>query len=943
MPETESAAAPPPVLTLEELYQIRRLRNPEGKIQAWLPPIGPPTAELLLVLPAPTKSDAKDLVLAGAEYMNEIRSALSLAGIAEERVCLTALVKHSLEGRAKPTAAEIEAGGKQLEQELALLKPKVVMVLGAEPFKWFKGANVAVGAAQGEFTDTPRGRILVNMSPGMVLFQDPKKRPFFRQAFLLAARAMNGQLTYEPYTWRVVTTLEEHLAIMADYVNRGCDTIGYDAEWIPSREGLAGERLVTFQYSCVPGEAVILDLMPGGPDSPENLDLLRSILVLLELRRFRRVGWNIRADDKRLIHRGIVPPEDTLAFDGMKAVAFLDSRFTKGLETGIRNFTNYGPYYLPLEEARRRHKLKAEMLTKLRWLEPEVFFHYAAGDAVAHFSACRRMNELLQAQPSPVGRDYYFGTYLPLTNYFIDLEMHGIPIDREVLEDLTAKYSAKHAELMIALQELVEPHLPGFNPRSTPQKRELLYKVLDLDPPYWTKAGKSIRPRDWYGKQKPEVQQAYQPSTNNRSLATLAHELRVKLATPPADPAEAAWDRLCLEILECLHNLNRVGVFAEKFLSRRGLPSPDEPDDGTLPAEFPEPDDLSDEGGEPLKQSYWAAMAPDGRIHPEFFECLANFRSSTRPNVQNPASKVLSAIPGIFVPGWAGMTPAERKARSAEVPRNIRHIFCTGDPELLWAEVDVAGADLAIAAFLSGDQDYIQDILLGNFHLKKAREYFRDETITKDDYSRYVSAKAITFRVAYTSELPAAALPIQAEIYAESGLKIPLEDIEYALSTWTRYGRYMQYRQECKNQVDQGCIVNARGIPYSFDVSERREILAGWQNESLAYPIASELALFMWDVAVTTRRELQKAGLWMKHVFPVNSVHDAGYWLVRRDLLKDRWFPEFIKYWFTEGCRIATGDRLGMEMSVADRWKGKEVEFAGETRWDFERRTWVWK
>jgi hypothetical protein len=350
-----------------------------------------------------------------------------------------------------------------------------------------------------------------------------------------------------------------------------------------------------------------------------------------------------------------------------------------------------------------------------------------------------------------------------------------------------------------------------------------------------------------------------------------------------------------------------------------------------------------EEEEEALKSSYWSALCNDNKIHADFFECLNNFRSSSKPNVQNPASKVLSHIPDIFVPGYASLSKADRKKYDHLIPRNIRHIFYPGHKDFYWAEVDVAGADLAIAAFLSKDPDYIQDILRGGFHLTKAREYFNDPTIGKDDYSKYVSAKAITFRVAYTSELKSAAIPIQAEIFAESGILVNAGDIAYALDTWNRYKRYMQYREECKSQVKDGYIQNARGIKYWFDRSDRFGIIAGWQNESLAYPIASELALFLWDISVSMKKRLMKDRLWMKYVIPVNSVHDASYWIVHKDLMQDNFFPELAKHYFTNECRIATGDRLGMEMCVSDRWKGKEVVFGKETKWDFEARDWVWK
>ena len=67
--------------------------------------------------------------------------------------------------------------------------------------------------------------------------------------------------------------------------------------------------------------------------------MLDTVKPLLEHPEAQRLGWNIRADDLRLKLRGFNLPEQTLTFDGMKAVAFLDSRHGKGLETGIKYFT----------------------------------------------------------------------------------------------------------------------------------------------------------------------------------------------------------------------------------------------------------------------------------------------------------------------------------------------------------------------------------------------------------------------------------------------------------------------------------------------------------------------------------------------------------------------------------------------------------------------------
>ena len=892
----------------------------------WLAPKGNPNAQLMLILSHPGKDDMEAGELFTGSYRTEVVNALAAAGIETSNVWVTSMVKTGIGAKPKSTAEQITEGAAQLDWEIAYVKPKLIMTLGAEVFKRLMKKNMSQGDFLGEIIDCPYGKLIPNFSPGMILNQDPKKRPQFRSAFVLARRFLEDRLDYTPFTWEVVDDVERSKQIVKHYIDNNLLDIGYDGEWKGSKF-TDDEVLYTFQFCCVKDHAIILDISKDGRS--ENQELLNTVKPLLEHPNARRMGWNVRADDKRLRKRGFNMPENTLAFDGMKACAFFDSRLEKGLQTGITNYTNYEPYYNELTRVLKETGTKKNDMSDVKLINPNVFWKYCAGDAVAHREACLNMMAAMD-KLDPHIKAYYYNTYLPLSNYFLDLEMHGIPIDQEVMADITEKYRKKYDELLTKLRGLVQGYMPEFNPASAPQKKALLYDHLKLNPAYYTKSGKSPKPRAWYVKQKTQTQSQYSPSTNNKSLATMKFELQEEVKNNPDDPEL----QHKLEVVSTLLSLNRVGVFANKFLNPIGT-------------EFNEPTDYTaeyDEEDEPLKSSYWAALCNDGRIHADFFECLANFRSSSKVNVQNPASKVLSHIPSIFVPNYESLSKEQRKEVDKQIPRNIRHIFYSGHPDWLWAEVDVAGADLAIAAFLSQDPDYITDILRGSFHLTKAREYFRDPNVSKDDYSKYVSAKAITFRVAYTAELHAAAEPIQAEIFAESGIMVPIEDISYALETWKRYDQYMKYRERCKKMVDEkGYIENARGIKYFFEDSEDFKILAGWKNESLAYPIASELALFLWDVSVSIKKYLQQEGIWNKWCFPVNSVHDASYWIIHKDLMKDGFFPEMAKHFFTNECKIATGNNLGMEMVVASRWKGKDTVFSNETQWDFENGLWKWK
>jgi len=911
-------------MNVDEFVEKYVAMRPESA-KGWVMPGGDHEAKLMVIMGHPSEDAIKEGDLLEGPSGIELDNALSAAGFKETDYYLTTVVKYNVGSSGKPTTKQIEECSAVLDFEIEAVQPKLIITLGADAFKRVKKENAKVTSFLGNIVDCPYGcKLLPNWSPGLIVTADPTQRPVFREIFELASRFMNDRIAYTPFEKIIVTDPAVNTAIIQAYIDEGKFQIGYDAEWHGTKM-TDDEVLYTFQYSCEPHTAVILDISSDG--QTENQELLDTMKPLLEHPQAQRMGWNVRADDKRLKLRGFNLPEATLAFDGMKACGFLDSRWGKGLETGIKKFTNYRPYYKDMPDLLKKHKLDISELAKLKFYEPEFFFEYCAGDAVAHREACLNMKVEIDKLPEKL-RSYWYNTYLPLTNYLMDLELKGIPMDLDKMEELTVLYQGKYNELLTGLQTKLATIYPNFNPNSTPDKKALLFDVLKLEPAYYTRKGK-VKPRAWYDKQKETTKKLYSPSTNGKSLSTLHYDLQRKIQDND-DPDLVNKH----EIVQNLLNLGRVGVFANKFLNKQGTGF------NTNLSE----EEANEDGDDAKKSSYWANVCLDGCIHPDFYECLDNFRSSSRPNVQNPASKVLSAIPNIFVPGYDKMAKDVQKTHSHEIPSNIRHIFYAGGGDWLWTENDIAGADLAIAAFLSKDPKYINDLLQGNFHLKKAREYFQDPKITKDDYSKYVSAKAISFRVAYTSELLSAALPIQAEIYAESGIMVDLPRIEFALKSWENYDKYMDFRATILDQVKEDKrITNARGITYYFEDSEDFRILAGWNNTALAYVIASELALFMYDICISMKTHFQKEGLWNKYIFPVNSVHDAAYHIVHKDVMKDNYFPEVAKYYFSKHCKLVTGDNLGMEMSVADRWKGKNEVFHGETVWDFQNKCWNWK
>lgn len=123
---------------------------------------GPPQAALFFVGEQP--GDQEDL--AGRPFVGPagkvFDEVLAEAGIAREEVYVTNAVKHfkwELRGKrrihAKPNAGEVRACRPWLEAELALVKPRIIVCLGATAAQSLMGSNFKVTVERGKFFETP--------------------------------------------------------------------------------------------------------------------------------------------------------------------------------------------------------------------------------------------------------------------------------------------------------------------------------------------------------------------------------------------------------------------------------------------------------------------------------------------------------------------------------------------------------------------------------------------------------------------------------------------------------------------------------------------------------------------------------------------------------------------------------------------------------------------
>ena len=138
---------------------------------------GPRTAEVMLVGEQP--GDAEDLV--GRPFVGPagrlLDTALEEAGIDRSQVYVTNVVKHfKWEPRgkrrihAKPNAAEITACRPWLEVEIALVKPRVLICLGATAAQALLGKSFKVSKQRGTLVPSPLAPVVTaTVHPSSIL------------------------------------------------------------------------------------------------------------------------------------------------------------------------------------------------------------------------------------------------------------------------------------------------------------------------------------------------------------------------------------------------------------------------------------------------------------------------------------------------------------------------------------------------------------------------------------------------------------------------------------------------------------------------------------------------------------------------------------------------------------------------------------------------------
>jgi uracil-DNA glycosylase len=167
---------------------------------------GPPNAKIILIGEQPgNQEDLEGIPFVGpaGRLLDE---ALAEAGIDRKKVYVTNAVKHfKWEPRGKrrihkkPSAAEIAACRPWLDAEIAALRPKIIVCLGATAAQSLLGRDFRVTQHRGEFLKSPLARVVMaTVHPSSILrAPDEKSRQTEMQHFITDLKKISQALHSE--------------------------------------------------------------------------------------------------------------------------------------------------------------------------------------------------------------------------------------------------------------------------------------------------------------------------------------------------------------------------------------------------------------------------------------------------------------------------------------------------------------------------------------------------------------------------------------------------------------------------------------------------------------------------------------------------------------------------------------------------------------------------
>jgi len=415
----------------------------------------------------------------------KLREALARNGISG--VFITNTVRCRPPENRKPTAAEMKACREYLDYEIARIKPKIVVALGATPTKaLFKGkAKVSQhhGTIIEDSTKTYKG--YVSYHPAAMLY-DPGIEPAFNADIARLARTLKGELPKTDVKWSIVRR-----GNLRDFLREfwEANSFSFDLE----TSGLFqhdGQGWINCVGIGLKGRTWVIPLMAPGfypwrkdPKSKKKhfyrgspwsrgdafLKLMKYLFWIARKTKKRGIAQNGKFDNLWLYR--YAKGRFRISFDTMLASHTIDENRDHDLKSQARQYLDAPEYDLTTAEKKGN-------------CDPFKLYQYNARDCGYTLRIAYDQRKELRAEPE-LWR-LYFSLVMPAARAMEDIELEGKTLNMEKFEALALDLRSREIGLVAKLRKLIGHDINWDSPV---QVRKLLYEDLGMKCTVFTKKG----------------------------------------------------------------------------------------------------------------------------------------------------------------------------------------------------------------------------------------------------------------------------------------------------------------------------------------------------------------------------------------------------------------------------------------------------------------------
>jgi uracil-DNA glycosylase family 4 len=832
-------------------------------------------------------------------------------------------------------AAWIREGEWLLRQEIAMVKPRMILLLGAQAVQSVMGKKYKITQMRGNIHQFGDAQVMVAASPSDML-KNPEKMPIFQDDIARFARIARGgkQINQmgDYYNIYNLDQLRQVVDMCMPYKH-----FAIDCEW--AGESPRDGHLLTIQFSKAAKEAFVVvlrldvDNYTFGPSPSHAIEELKRLLCRPDV---GVCGHNFRADMKWLTHYGLDLTAQFMenGFDTMLAHHVISENLEHNLTACAMQDTSMGRYDAEVDSYLARKIPHSQMPSS-------VLLPYAAADADAtfrlwgvyskflwdeHARHCTAMGlDPIAEAVEPEGAKAVTGwqptrwnllrsVVFPVNAPIAEMETVGLPVDKARIDLIGSAFEQKRDQFLAELRLLLND--PEFNPRSNLQLQRLFYAKPGSDAkdgniyhclgltPYKTtgkpsKLWSECLAEDevyWldepvYGVKDGErvmLKQAgwssdfHSPAVDNESLLVYVEE---------HDCQEAEWLR------------------SYKFLDQ-------------ICKNFVATEEVDEYGELAYTKGLGAYIDKDGRIHGSFSQMSETGRyKSYDPNCQNWPKARESELSKIF-------------KKDEPVPP-IRTIL-TAPPGHVLMEADLESAELFTLAWLAGDKAMKADLNRRNskgekvsLHSIGALKYFKlnmdleeFEAVRKKGGSEgkrfeglRTAAKSVNFGIPYCRGAAAVARAVQRE-----GVPCTKDDAQSWIDGFFEmYPEDKKFLDWCKESVFRpGHIITPWGRWRHFVEVQDNRVMAAQQREACNFPIQSTVADTVSRAILKLWRERNKRNMRFRIVL---QVHDAILLEVPYEEVREA--QQLLKWAMTDVVVPGCGLRYGVDMGLFQRWNEK--------------------